>query len=73
MDHVAADGVPPAHVPPLFAKWVVLEKQMVLALVIDKPVGVVHPVLKGRKVKLRAEGLIVRATGSVAWCTPAAQ
>ena len=39
---------------------VVLEEQVVLAAVVDQPVGVVHPVLGGREVELRSVGLRVR-------------
>ncbi len=37
-----------------------LIEKVILAAVIDEPVGVVHPVPGWREVKLRAEGLVVR-------------
>ena len=42
---VAADGVAPAHMPPLVALGVVLVEEVVLAVEEDQPVRVVHEVL----------------------------
>ena len=60
MQQVLADGVPPAHVAPRDTKWIVLVEQMVLAFVVDEPIGVVHPVHGRREVILRPITLDVR-------------
>ncbi len=54
---VTADGVAPGHVAPLVAVRVVLVEEVVLAVVVDEPVRVVHPVLGRRELELRAVGL----------------
>src|SRR5215216_7915124 len=59
MDQVAADRVTPGHVPPLRAERVVLVEEVVLALVVDEPVRIVHPVLRRRVMKLRPERLLI--------------
>ena len=61
---VAADGVPPRHVAPFGVKGIVLEKQMVFALVEHQPVGVVGPSSLRRKVKLRAVLLLIAGASS---------
>ena len=58
VQHVAADGVPPAHVPPLGAERVVLVEEVVLALVVDEPVGIVHEVARRREVEPRPQRLV---------------
>ncbi|GAA4118026.1 hypothetical protein GCM10022415_16490 [Knoellia locipacati] len=50
VDEVTARRVAPGHVAPAVAERVVLEEQVVDALVEDEPVGVVHPVLRGAEV-----------------------
>ena len=50
MHEVAGYGVPPRHVPPIRPLRVVLVEKVVLALVVDEPVGIVHPVALGRVV-----------------------
>ena len=42
-----------------FPEWVVLVEQMVLALIIHEPVGIVHPVLCGREMELRPIRLLI--------------
>ncbi len=59
MQHVVTDGVAPTHVPPLGALRIVLVEEVVFALVVDEAVGIVHKILGGREVKLRAPRLIV--------------
>src|SRR3954467_14337194 len=59
VDQVAADRVPPGHVLPLRAERVVLVEEVVLALVVDEPVRIVHPVLRRRVMKLRPEELLI--------------
>lgn len=44
---VAADGVAPVHVAPLGAVGVVLEVEVILAVLIYQSVGVVHPAVDG--------------------------
>ena len=57
---VLADRVAPGHVAPRVPERVVLVEEVVLALVVDHPVRVVHPVLRRREMKLRAIRLAVR-------------
>ena len=63
VEQVGADGVAPGHVAPVDAEWVVLEEQVVLAVVVDQPVGIVGPAASRREMELRAERLVVRALG----------
>ena len=56
---VTADGVPPVHGPPNGFLGVVLIEEVVFAVVIDKPVGVVHPMFGRREVDLRAIHFVV--------------
>ena len=44
MHEIATDGMPPRHVAPFDAKRVVLEEEVVCALVIVEAIGVVRPV-----------------------------
>ena len=55
VDHVVADGVGPVHVAPDGGARVVLEKHVVVALPVDGPVGVVHPIFCGEKMELGAK------------------
>ncbi len=43
VDQVLADGMAPVHVAPTPAVGIVLIEKMVLALVVNQPVGVVQP------------------------------
>ena len=54
VDEVLGDRVAPGHVAPVRALGVVLVEHVVLAGVVDEPVGVVHPVLLRGVVALRA-------------------
>ena len=63
MHEVAADRVPPRHVAPRVPERVVLVEEVVLALVVDEPVRVVHPVLGRREVELRAIELLIARAG----------
>ena len=63
MHEVAADRVAPGHVAPRVAERVVLVEEVVLALVVDEPVRVVHPVLGRREVELRAIELLIARAG----------
>ena len=60
---VGADGVAPGHVAPGVAGRVVLEEQVVPALVVDQSVGVVHPVLGRGEVELGPVLLVVEGVG----------
>ena len=55
--HVGADGVSPAHVSPNGAERIVLVEEVIFALEVDHPVGVVHKVLRRSEVVLRTIGL----------------
>ena len=55
--HVGAGGVVPAHVPPGRGEGVVLEEHVVTAVVVDGAVGIVHPVVRGEEMELRAVGV----------------
>src|SRR5215471_12336726 len=59
VEEVGADGMAPAHVAPLVSEGVVLEEEMVFAVIEDEAVGIVGPVARGGEVYLRAKGLIV--------------
>ena len=56
---IAADRVTPRHVAPRVPERVVLVEEVILALVVDEPVGVVHPVLGRSEMKLRPVELLV--------------
>src|SRR5262249_9417709 len=58
MNQVAADCVAPAHVAPPLARGVVLVEEVILAIVEDHSIRVVHPILRGREVKLWTEWLV---------------
>src|SRR3954449_3534882 len=60
MHEITAHGVPPGHMAPRVAERVVLVEEVILALVVDEPVRVVHPVLRRREMQLRAIRLAVR-------------
>ena len=73
MDQVRADRMAPGHVAPVDSRRVVLEEHVVLAVVVDQPVGIVVPVLLGREMELGTIGLLIepiddkqRALGLVA-------
>jgi hypothetical protein len=55
VEHVRADSVRPVHVAPDGGVGVVLEKHVVEAAEIDRSVGVVHPITRGKEMKLWAE------------------
>src|ERR1039458_3964634 len=59
VNQIGADGVAPTHVAPASAEWIVLEKQMILALEIDQAVRIVGPVAGRGKMELRAVGLLI--------------
>src|SRR5271165_1401509 len=63
MDQVLADRMSPTHMSPLESEWVVLIEQVVFALIVDRAVGIVHPVLGGREVKLRTMGFVIKLRG----------
>ena len=71
VDQVLGDGVAPGHVAPVRALGVVLVEHVVLAVVVDESVGVVHPVLLGGVVALRAPpltGLVGLRRRRCGWC-----
>src|SRR5438034_11762271 len=55
MNHVWADGVGPVHISPNRGVRVVLKKHVVSAFPINGPVGDIHPVLRGKQMKLRTQ------------------
>ena len=59
MQHVLADRVAPGHVAPAPAEGVALVEEVVLAFVVDHPIGVVVPAARRREMKLRAMPLRV--------------
>src|SRR3954447_10536151 len=60
MHEITAHRVPPGHVAPRVAERVVLVEEVILALVVDEPVRIVHPVLRRGEMHLRAIRLAVR-------------
>ena len=65
VNHVLTDRVAPGHVPPFVAFGVVLEEEMILAIVVHHAVRIVQPVLHGRKVELRPVLLVVVHLGII--------
>ena len=66
---VAADGMPPAHVPPAISLGVVLVEEVILAIEEHEPVGVVDEVLErcevvDRPPSLRARRLSKRSSSA---------
>jgi hypothetical protein len=59
MQKILADSMPPAHVAPLIAERIELKEEVILAVKIDQPVGIVGPMLAGGEVHLRTVGLAV--------------
>ena len=59
MYQIAADSMPPRHVAPLGAKWVVLKEQMIDAVTIDQAVRIIQPAASGCEVKLRTKRLVI--------------
>ena len=57
VNEVFADGVAPVHVSPAPAIRVVLEKEVILAIVEDHAIRVVVPSALGREVELSSQGL----------------
>src|SRR5436190_9642710 len=70
MHQVAAHSMAPGHVAPVDAGRIVLEKQMVFALVENKSVRVVVPAFLGREMKLRTPGFAVEHIGHDLLCHP---
>ena len=61
VNQILAFCVAPVHVAPAVAVWVVLVECVVPALIIDRAVGVIHPVGGRHKVIARAVGVICNA------------
>ena len=59
MNQVRADGMPPMHVSPTPTIRIVLEKQVILALVKHQPVWVIGPAALRGKMELRAQLLLI--------------
>ena len=59
MKKVFADRVTPRHIPPLGVEGVVLEEEMVLALIEHQAVRVICPPLFRAEMELRAQSLVV--------------
>ena len=53
MEQIGTNGMPPTHVPPGIAEGIVLIKEMVFALVIDKAIGIICPIVRRREMILR--------------------
>jgi hypothetical protein len=64
---VMTDGVPPAHVPPTLAKWVVLVEQVILAGIKDQSIWVVHEISWRGEVNL---GTWDHDRKSTSWVSP---
>ena len=50
MNEVIADSMPPTHMPPCIAKWIVLIEQVILTVKKYQPIGVIHEILWRREV-----------------------
>jgi hypothetical protein len=50
---IGTDRVTPCYVTPFDAPGVMLKEEMILALVVNQPVWIIHPVFFRRKMKLR--------------------
>ena len=59
VNQVRAHGVPPRHIVPNHALWIMLKKEVVLALVVNQPIRIVNPVLLCREMELWTMGLSV--------------
>src|SRR5580704_9625157 len=57
MQHVGASGVRPIHVSPNRCLRVVLMEHVIASAKINGTVGIVHPVVCGQKMILRAKGI----------------
>ena len=44
MDEIVADGMPPVHIVPDGAVWIMLIKKVVLAIPRDNAVRIIHPI-----------------------------
>ena len=53
VDEVSTDRMPPCHVAPINAEWVVLKEEMILAFIVNQTVRIVGPVGFGCEVELR--------------------
>src|ERR1700722_4512465 len=62
---IGADRMSPAHVSPFFAERVVLRKEGVLASVIDRAIGIIHPIPCRREVELRTIVLVIKSGRTV--------
>lgn len=69
MNHVRADGVGPMHVSPNGSAGVVLKKHVVVTVPENGAVGIVHPVVRGKKMKLRPKGIGGQACGPAMFCS----
>src|SRR4051794_9652049 len=59
MHQVRAHRMPPTHMPPFDPERIELVKQVILALEENQPIRVVHPIGRGRKVKLRPKWFLI--------------
>ena len=59
MKQVSADGVSPAHMSPLIAEGVELEKEMILTLKVHEAIRIIRPMLAGREVYLGTIALLI--------------
>lgn len=57
MNHIRTDGVRPMHVSPAGGVGVVLKKHVVAAFPVHGPVRVIHPIARGKEMKLRTQGV----------------
>src|SRR5579883_157942 len=53
VDHVRTDGVRPVHIAPNGRMRIVLVEHVILALPVDRPVRIVHPIGSGQQMILR--------------------
>lgn|SRR5215467_1577239 len=55
MEHVGTASMSPIHVSPNRTPGVELIKHVITAAVKDRAVGIIHPIVRGKKVVLRTE------------------
>src|SRR6202020_1413144 len=68
MQQVFANRMAPAHMPPLIAKGVVLEEQVILPMEVHQAVRIIGPIVLRREVYLWSIRLVVSRGLSVCPC-----
>ena len=57
VNEIGAGGVRPIHISPHRGLRVVLMKHVIAATEIDRTIGIVHPVVRGKQMILGAKGI----------------